>query len=40
MDNGNGWYGGSLLGDQDEESAIYKHYAELCQVILTAQFYH
>ncbi|WVZ03540.1 hypothetical protein V8G54_024346 [Vigna mungo] len=27
----NGWYGGSLLGDQDESSEIYKHYAELCQ---------
>ncbi|GMH00340.1 hypothetical protein Nepgr_002179 [Nepenthes gracilis] len=27
----NGWYGGSLLGDQDEDSEIYKHYAELCQ---------
>jgi hypothetical protein len=28
----NGWYGGTLLGDQDENSEIYKHYAELCQV--------
>ncbi|BAU03791.1 hypothetical protein VIGAN_UM181000, partial [Vigna angularis var. angularis] len=28
----NGLYGGSLLGDQDESSEIYKHYAELCQV--------
>jgi len=28
----NGWYGGTLLGDQDESSEIYKHYAELCQV--------
>ncbi|XP_061364160.1 phosphatidylinositol-3-phosphatase SAC1 isoform X2 [Gastrolobium bilobum] len=27
----NGWYGGTLLGDQDESSEIYKHYAELCQ---------
>jgi hypothetical protein len=27
-----GWYGGTLLGDQDESSEIYKHYAELCQV--------
>ncbi|CAJ1978233.1 unnamed protein product [Sphenostylis stenocarpa] len=27
----NGWYGGSLLGDQDENSEVYKHYAELCQ---------
>lgn len=28
----NGWYGGTLLGDQDESSEIYRHYAELCQV--------
>ncbi|XP_050894209.1 phosphatidylinositol-3-phosphatase SAC1 isoform X2 [Lathyrus oleraceus] len=27
----NGWYGGTLLGDQDENSEIYKHYSELCQ---------
>ncbi|KAK7312052.1 hypothetical protein VNO77_35591 [Canavalia gladiata] len=27
----NGCYGGTLLGDQDESSEIYKHYAELCQ---------
>ncbi|KAK7258261.1 hypothetical protein RIF29_32840 [Crotalaria pallida] len=27
----NGWYGGTLLGDQDESSEIYKHYAELCE---------
>ncbi|MED6167933.1 Phosphoinositide phosphatase sac1 [Stylosanthes scabra] len=27
----NGWYGGTLLGDQDESSEIYKHYADLCQ---------
>ncbi|KAI4313394.1 hypothetical protein L6164_026380 [Bauhinia variegata] len=27
----NGWYGGSLLGDQDESSDIYKHYADSCQ---------
>lgn len=27
----NGWYGGSLHSDQDENSEIYKHYAELCQ---------
>lgn len=31
VDEGNGWYGGSLLGDQDENSEIYKHYAQLCQ---------
>lgn len=29
----NGWYGGTLLGDQDESSDIYRHYAELCQVL-------
>lgn len=33
VDEANGWYGGTLLGDQDENSEIYKHYAELCQVI-------
>lgn len=27
----NGWYGGTLLGDQDESSEIYKHYAVLCE---------
>ncbi|CAH9129772.1 unnamed protein product [Cuscuta epithymum] len=27
----NGWYGGTLLGDQDETSEIYRHYAELIQ---------
>nr|DAD35789.1 TPA_asm: hypothetical protein HUJ06_006429 [Nelumbo nucifera] len=31
VDEANGWYGGNLLGDQDESSEIYKHYAELCQ---------
>ncbi|BBG96008.1 Phosphoinositide phosphatase family protein [Prunus dulcis] len=31
VDEANGWYGGTLLGDQDESSEIYKHYAELCQ---------
>ncbi|KAM1366199.1 hypothetical protein FF1_044285 [Malus domestica] len=31
VDETNGWYGGTLLGDQDENSEIYKHYAELCQ---------
>ncbi|KAJ0025747.1 hypothetical protein Pint_07073 [Pistacia integerrima] len=30
-DEANGWYGGTLLGDQDEGSEIYKHYTELCQ---------
>lgn len=32
VDEANGWYGGTLLGDQDESSEIYKFYAELCQV--------
>lgn len=32
VDESNGWYGGSLLGDQDENSATYQHYAELIQV--------
>lgn len=27
-----GWYGGTLLYDQDESSECYKHYATLCQV--------
>ncbi|GAB4844795.1 Phosphoinositide phosphatase sac1 [Ancistrocladus abbreviatus] len=31
VNEANGWYGGSLLGDQDEHSEIYKHYADLCQ---------
>ncbi|KAM7461212.1 hypothetical protein LguiA_029333 [Lonicera macranthoides] len=31
IDETNGWYGGTLLGDQDENSEIYKHFAELCQ---------
>ncbi|CAK9178094.1 unnamed protein product [Ilex paraguariensis] len=36
VDEGNGWYGGTLLGDQDENSEIYRHYAELCQGFLEA----
>ncbi|KAL1224472.1 Phosphatidylinositol-3-phosphatase SAC1 [Cardamine amara subsp. amara] len=27
----NGWYGGTLRGDQDENSEIYRHYAQFCQ---------
>ncbi|KAG9144517.1 hypothetical protein Leryth_010735 [Lithospermum erythrorhizon] len=27
----NGWYGGTLLGDQDENSEIYRHYTQLIQ---------
>lgn len=30
----NGWYGGTLLGDEDENSDIYRHYAELIQVLI------
>lgn len=32
-DEANGWYGGTLVGDEDEGSEIYKHYTELCQVM-------
>lgn len=28
----NGWYGGTLIYDQDENSGAYKHYSEFCQV--------
>lgn len=28
----NGWYGGTLIYDQDENSGTYKHYSEFCQV--------
>lgn len=31
VDEDNGWYGGNLLGDENENSEIFKHYAELCQ---------
>lgn len=31
VNEANGWYGGSLLGDLDENSEIYKHYARLCE---------
>lgn len=40
VDDANGWYGGSLLGDQDENSEIYKHYAELCQGPAIEPFEH
>ncbi|XP_060197956.1 phosphatidylinositol-3-phosphatase SAC1 [Lycium barbarum] len=36
----NGWYGGSLLGDQDESSEIYRHYAELIQGPAMEPFEH
>ncbi|CAO2835328.1 unnamed protein product [Amaranthus hypochondriacus] len=31
VDEGNGWCVGTLLGDLDENSDIYKHYAQLCE---------
>ncbi|KGN63262.2 phosphoinositide phosphatase SAC1 isoform X2 [Cucumis sativus] len=31
VEEANGWYGGTLLGDQDESNEIYKHYSELCE---------
>lgn len=31
-DGASTWYGGTLIYDQDENSEVYKHYAELCQV--------
>ncbi|XP_065881118.1 phosphatidylinositol-3-phosphatase SAC1 isoform X2 [Euphorbia lathyris] len=40
FDEASGWYGGSLLGDQDESSEIYKHYAELCQGPAMQLFQH
>ncbi|ONK72924.1 uncharacterized protein A4U43_C04F24970 [Asparagus officinalis] len=30
-DGANNWYGGALIYDQDSNSEVYKHYAELCQ---------
>ncbi|KAJ4701195.1 Phosphoinositide phosphatase family protein [Melia azedarach] len=39
-DEANGWYGGTLLGDQDESSEIYRHYAELCQGLAMEPFEH
>ncbi|CAL1363520.1 unnamed protein product [Linum trigynum] len=40
VDEATGWYGGSLLADQDENSEIYKHYAELCQGPARDLFHH
>ncbi|KAL5778854.1 hypothetical protein ACOSQ2_009591 [Xanthoceras sorbifolium] len=40
VDEANGWYGGTLLGDQDENSEIYKHYAKLCQGPAMEPFEH
>ncbi|CAO2186618.1 unnamed protein product [Urochloa humidicola] len=36
----NGWYGGTLLYDQDENSGAYKHYSELCQGAVMDPFEH
>ncbi|MCD7447475.1 hypothetical protein HAX54_030341 [Datura stramonium] len=36
----NGWYGGTLLGDQDESSEIYRHYAEFIQGPAMEPFEH
>ncbi|XP_030468029.2 phosphatidylinositol-3-phosphatase SAC1 [Syzygium oleosum] len=38
VNEANGWYGGTLLGDQDEKSEIYRHYAELCQGLAADPF--
>ncbi|XP_050205895.1 LOW QUALITY PROTEIN: phosphatidylinositol-3-phosphatase SAC1 [Mercurialis annua] len=40
VDEASGWYGGTLLGDQNENSEIYKHYAELCQGPALEPFQH
>ncbi|XP_047080480.1 phosphatidylinositol-3-phosphatase SAC1-like [Lolium rigidum] len=36
----NGWYSGTLLYDQDENSGAYKHYSELCQGPVMDPFEH
>nr|CAB3479686.1 unnamed protein product [Digitaria exilis] len=36
----NGWYGGTLIYDQDENSGAYKHYSELCQGAVMDPFEH
>lgn len=38
VDEANGWCGGTLLGDLDENSEIYKHYAQLCEVLFNYGF--
>eukprot|EP00262_Sarcandra_glabra_P009050 TRINITY_DN23035_c0_g1_i1.p1 TRINITY_DN23035_c0_g1~~TRINITY_DN23035_c0_g1_i1.p1 ORF type:complete len:224 (+),score=50.49 TRINITY_DN23035_c0_g1_i1:81-674(+) len=40
VNEANGWYGGTLLYDQDESSEIYRHYAELCQGPAMEPFQH
>lgn len=39
VDEGNGWCVGTLLGDLDENSDIYKHYAQLCEVLSNFDFH-
>ncbi|XP_066350658.1 phosphatidylinositol-3-phosphatase SAC1-like [Miscanthus floridulus] len=36
----NGWYGGALIYDRDENSGAYKHYSELCQGAVMDPFEH
>ncbi|XP_008647710.1 phosphatidylinositol-3-phosphatase SAC1-like isoform X2 [Zea mays] len=36
----NGWYGGTLLYDRDENSGAYRHYSELCQGAVMDPFEH
>ncbi|KAG8046307.1 hypothetical protein GUJ93_ZPchr0008g12781 [Zizania palustris] len=36
----NGWYGGTLIYDQDENSGAYKHYSEFCQGSVMDPFEH
>ncbi|KAL6857122.1 hypothetical protein ACP4OV_018504 [Aristida adscensionis] len=36
----NGWYGGTLIYDQDENSGAYQHYSELCQGPVMDPFEH
>nr|XP_043635970.1 phosphatidylinositol-3-phosphatase SAC1 isoform X2 [Erigeron canadensis] len=31
IDEASGWYGGTLLAEQDETTEVYKHYAQFCQ---------
>lgn len=39
-DGTNSWFGGTLIYDQDENSEVYKHYAELCQGAVMDPFEH
>ncbi|XP_020094126.1 phosphoinositide phosphatase SAC1 [Ananas comosus] len=40
LDETDDWYGGTLIYDQDENSEVYKHYAELCQGPVMDPFEH